>query len=319
LDLENKYNFMGTVKFLHFNAMIAPCIRVNFLILLIFASVHATHGQSIKSKSFLVCGDSKVHLVDYDKSQDSIPAIVWTWDSKLANDLPEVFRERKFRSMDDCKPINNGKQLIVSSSSGAIAIVNISDKKVVFFAEVGNAHSVEMLPGNLLAAAASVHATGNKIMLFDVSDPSGKPFFTDSLYSAHGLVWNAKRKSLYALGYDEIREYKLIGKQGLSLKEKWTIPGISGHELRPTADADHLFVTEHGGSWVFDLDGHQFKKIPNFPDAENIKSLGQNKSGQYLFTVPEESWWTYHVRLHNPERSFAFPGMKVYKARWFSN
>jgi hypothetical protein len=306
------------VKFLKFSLLKTFGIRICCVIFFAVVSMTSVFAQGVKPRSFLVCGDSKVHLVDYNKSRDSIPEIIWTWDAQRASDLPEVFRVRKFKSMDDCKPINNGKQLIVSSSSGAVAIVNIADKKVLFFAEVSNAHSVEMLPGNVLAAAASIHATGNKIMLFDVRDPAGKPFYTDSLYSAHGLVWNAKRKSLYALGYDELREYKLNGKQGLSLKTKWTIPGISGHELRPTADADHLFVTEHEGAWVFSLDDHQFKKIPDFPDAENIKSLGQNKAGQYLFTVPEQSWWTFHVRTLNPERWFAFPGMKVYKARWFT-
>ena len=38
----------------------------------------------------------------------------------------------------------------------------------------------------------------------------------------------------------------------------------------------------------------------------------------YFVTVPEEQWWTYHVEFSNPERQFAFPGMKVYKARWFT-
>ena len=82
------------------------------------------------------------------------------------------------------------------------------------------------------------------------------------------------------------------------------------------ADADHLFVTEHHGSWLFSLENHDFQKIGGFPDAENIKSLGRDGSGQYIFTIPEESWWTYHVRFSNPNRSLAFPGMKAYKARW---
>jgi hypothetical protein len=34
-------------------------------------------------------------------------------------------------------------------------------------------------------------------------------------------------------------------------------------------------------------------------------------------TIPEESWWTFHVRFVNPERKMVFSGMRVYKARWF--
>jgi WD40 repeat protein len=289
-----------------------------FSVFLIVTSIAFTAmGQSSKPKSFLVCGDSKVHLVDYNKSGDSIPKIIWTWDAHLAQDLPEAYRTRKFNTMDDCKAINNGKQLLVSSSSGAIAIVNISNKKVTFYAEVSNSHSIELLPGNMLAAAASTNATGNKIMLFDISKPENA-VYTDSLYSAHGLVWNEKRKSLYALGYDVLREYKIESKNKLNLVAKWKIPGIGGHELRPGPDADNLFVTEHEGAWTFNLNDHQFKKIPGFPDSPNIKSLGIDSSGQYIFTIPEESWWTFHVKFLQPEKVFAFPGMKVYKARWFT-
>ncbi len=40
----------------------------------------------------LVCGDSKVLLVDYANSKDSIPEIVWSWDAHLAQDLPEEYK-----------------------------------------------------------------------------------------------------------------------------------------------------------------------------------------------------------------------------------
>jgi len=188
---------------------------------------------------------------------------------------------------------------------------------VKFYASVPNAHSIELLPGNYLAAAASTADKGNRIMIFDLKDGS-KPVYTDSLYSAHGVVWDDRRKSLFALGYDVLREYKLLAGGQLQLEQYWKIPGIGGHDLQPTPDGKNLLVTEHEGTWKFDIDTHRFSKIEGFPDSENIKSLGQNKNGQYIFTVPEESWWTFHVEFFNPARRFAFPDMKVYKARWFS-
>lgn len=294
--------------------------HLSSLVFLLFVLIQLTgelNAQSIPAKAFLVCGDSKILIVDYNKSRDSIPEIVWTWDAHQAQDLPEDFRTKKFNSTDDCKAINGGKQILISSSSGAIAILNVKDKKAVFYADVPNAHSIALLPGNLLVAAASTAAKGNKIMLFDIGK-SNKPVFTDSLYSAHGLVWNDKRKSLYALGYDVLREYKIKGKDGLALKAHWKIPGTSGHELGLTSSDDNLFVTEHHGAWNFNLDTHQFTKIENFPDAENIKSLSRDQTGQYIYTVPEKSWWTYHVLFLGPNRSLAFPGMRVYKARWFN-
>lgn len=290
-------------------------IRYITLLLLLTICFHAP-AQQVKT-SFLVCGDHQVLLVDYDQSSDTIPKIVWTWDAHRANDLPEEYRLKKFNTVDDCKSIKNGTKVLVSSSSGAVAIVDRKSSAVDFHAPVPNAHSVELLPGNLLVAAASTADDGNRIMVFDLKDRS-KVLYTDGLYSAHGLVWNDRRKSLFALGYDVLREYKLAPGGHLQLKDHWRIPGIGGHDLQPTPDGKGLFVTEHEGAWRFDFDTHRFAKIAGFPDTKNIKSVGQNQAGQYIFTVPEQSWWTFHVNFHSPERRFAFPDMKVYKARWFS-
>ncbi len=266
----------------------------------------------------MVCGDSKVILVDYGKSADTIPAMVWTWDAHEAQDLPASFREKKFNSVDDCKAIDKGRKILVSSSSGAVAILDRKSGKALFHADVPNAHSVEILPGNRLAAAASTAAAGNRIMLFDIARPE-KALFTDSLYSAHGLVWHQGRKTLFALGYDVLREYRLTKTDSLVLLNSWKIPGIGGHDLNADTQGDGLLMTEHTGAWRFDLKTYRFEKIEGFPDAENIKSIGRDKSGQFIYTVPEKSWWTYHVSFFNPGKKLAFPEMKVYKARWYQH
>ena len=267
------------------------------------------------SRSLLVCGDTKVHLVDTALSQPEKPHIVWTWDARSVQDLPEEYRTRKFNSVDDVKAVRDGTQLLISSSSGAVAVWDVEKNLTLFHATVLNSHSIEVLPGNLLVAAASVHAEGNKLMLFDLAQ-GNTPIFTDELSSAHGVVWHAGRDSLFALGFDVLREYKLEGKTLKKIQE-WKIPGEGGHELSLTPDAKSLFVTEHTGAWRFDIASAQFSKIEGFPDAQNIKSMNLAKNGQFLYTVPEQSWWTRHVSLFNPPLSLAFPGMKVYKARWY--
>ncbi|GAB3337960.1 DUF6528 family protein [Larkinella ripae] len=278
----------------------------------------AGFAQAPKGKGLLVCGDSKVHLVNYEPGKDSIPEVIWTWDAHEAMDLPTEIRTQKFNTMDDCKAIQNGEQILVSSSGGVIAIVNRRDSKVLFHANVPNAHSIELLPAGLIAAAASTHPKGNRIMLFDRQQPD-KPLFTDSLYSAHGVVWDQKRQRLYALGLTVLREYRLEKGSLPSLRRvrEWTIPGNSGHDLQPTLDGDYLFLTETGGAWQFDLRKHTFSKIPGFADAPHTKSVGRDRSGQFIYTVPEESWWTFHVRFQHPNHALSFPTMKVYKARWF--
>lgn len=297
--------------------------RALFLVIMFFL-IGAVTESSVKASvnqygpgHILVCGDNLVLLVDNLNSINGVPKIVWSWNAHEAMDLPEDYRMRRFNSIDDCKATNDGKQILVSSSSGAIAVVNMTDKKVIFYAEVPNAHSIELLPGNLIAAAASTNPKGNSVMIFDINK-SEKLLFKDSLYSGHGVVWDNNRKTLFALGYDVLREYRIYDQHKLEKVNEWKIPGTSGHDLMMVPGGEKLFITEHTGAWIFDIKTGIFDKINGFPDAENIKSINQNNSGQFVYTVPEESWWTFHVSFLNPENKLGFPGMKVYKARWFN-
>ena len=292
---------------------------VALLFLLVFSySCENTKLKSIPNDSIIVCGDSKVLIVEFPEQGDTIPHIVWSWDAQLVNDLPFEYRTRKFNSIDDCKSTNNGEQLMISSSSGAIAIVNIEDKKVVFIADVPNAHSIEMIPGNKIIAAASTAPEGNRLMLFDINQPPNL-LDTDSLYSAHGVVWDNRRNVLFALGYDVLREYKVDHNSNkLVMNDEWKIPGISGHDLSISQDGDSLFITERTGAWIFNIENHSFSKIEQFPDAVNIKSINQNINYQYVYTVAEESWWTYQVKFFNSSGYLSFPNLRVYKARFYN-
>jgi len=307
-SLLKSYCRVELVKFLNLNLIL--------FIILIISSCNNEKKLPSSECYVLVCGDSKVLIVEYPKNNDTVPNIIWSWDAHIANDLPFDYRTKKFNSIDDCKLAPDCKQIMISSSSGAVAILAIKEKKVTFLADVPNAHSIELLPGNKIVVAASTALKGNKIMLFDLKQPA-ELLDTDSLYSAHGVVWDEKRNSLYALGYDVLREYKILNKKELLLNEEWKIPGISGHDLQMAPNGDRLYITEHTGAWKFDLNYFKFNKINQFPDAENIKSLNQNKRGQFVYTVPEESWWTYNVSFFNPVGKLSFPNMRVYKARLF--
>lgn len=282
-----------------------------------FVGVLLSLGSLKAQKSqFLACGDSKLLLVDYPKSTEEKAAIIWEWDAGLASDLSEEQRQR-FRTLDDCKAVNQGQQILVSSSSGAIALLDSKTRKVEFVADVPNAHSLELLPHQRLVAAASTHEKGNKIMLFDLEKPD-QVLFEDSLYSAHGVVWVPEQQLLYALGFDVLRAYSFPNPNELKLEKSWKIPGEGGHDLSLSSDRKKFFLTEHHGAWTFDPETEKFEKIPHFPQAENIKSVGDTPWGQFIYTVPEESWWTFHVSFYNPRKKIPFPDLKVYKARWFN-
>lgn len=291
-------------------------IKSILLILFIFVACSQQNHTSIAKDMIVVGGDSKVLIVEFPEHEnDTVPRIVWSWDAHLANDLPFIYRTRRFNSVDDCKITPDKKHVMVSSSSGAIAMISIENKNVTFLADVPNAHSIELLPDNKIVAAASTSPNGNKIMLFDL-DNAANTVDTDSLYSAHGVVWDEDRNSLFALGYDVLREYKIQDDQ-LNKINEWKIPGVSGHDLMMAPDKSGLFMTEHTGAWFFQFDKMQFSKLDEFPDAENIKSINKNDKGQFVYTVPEESWWTFHVSFYKPSAKLSFPNMKVYKVRLF--
>jgi len=283
--------------------------------LLSAASPALSQTRPVEERTILVCGDTLVHLVDPARSQGTTPHIVWTWDARLVEDLPEAYRTRFFNSVDDVKPVEGGARLLISSSSGGVVLWDLERNRSLFHAYVPNAHSIELLPGGLVAAAASTHEKGNQVILFDPA-AGDEPIATDALHSAHGLVWHEGRGSLFALGYDVLREYLVEGGTLKRLHE-WKIPGQSGHDLALEPDGRHFLLTEHTGAWRFDPETGRFSEIDDFPNAENIKSLNLAADGQYLYTVPEESWWTHHVSLHRPDQRLAFPGMRVYKARWY--
>lgn len=288
------------------------------LLILLLSIGFSVFSQNTPQKSFLRCGDTRVLLVDYIGSRDTTPKIIWERDPHNAIDIDEPDR-KKFRTMDDCKVVNNGKRILVSSSSGAVGLIVRTSKKILFYTSIPNAHSIELLPGGLSAAALSTNKDGNKVLLFKINKPNDS-LFSDSLGSAHALVWDNKRESLFALGYVVLREYKLIRRKNpeLLLKNEWNLPQHGGHDLQMAPDNHRLFITiERSRAWEFDLDAHVVGKIKDFPDSEIIKSIGQDNTGQYILTIPEESWWTFYVTFLNPGRRLAFSDIRVYKARWF--
>ena len=270
----------------------------------------------------VVCGDSTLYIVDVEKSAEGIPAIVWQWDIKdAAAQLPEDFPGRN-RSLDDCKPVAGGSQILVTSSSSSTILLDIATRKCLFYARTPMAHSAEMLPGGRIIVANSTHPEGNNLSLYDIAN-SDVCIWKDSLYSGHGVVWSEKYKSLYALGYKELRRYSLKDWDGptpsLELEQTWELPGISGHELSPCGK-DGLIVSVHEGVFVFDMESGGFSAFEPLEGVNNVKSVNyEPESGRLIYTKAETSWWTDHVYFDNPSLTLSFdPSYKMYKVRPFA-
>lgn len=276
-------------------------------------NTNTNHGFS----QLITCGDEEVAVFE-KAAADSLGFVkVWEWTASMSEGLPENFRDY-FKTTDECKPVGEN-QILITSSSGGVALVNRDDKKTVFYAHAPNAHSAEYLPGNKLVVALSTAENGNSIRLYDL-DHSDSILFTDSLYSGHGVVWDEKNNSLFALGFDLLREYKLedwdSSAPRLKQVNEWEIPDESGHDLFLTDDS-RLLLSTTNSVWQFDINRSIFSPFPALEGVHHVKSVNLNaQTGELVYTKGEISWWTHHIYMHLPKKdTLALTDKKIYKVR----
>lgn len=298
--------------------MIRPVFLFHFLAALLLSSCSPKTTTGPGSADLVVCGDNKVLLLNSRQSQTA-PAVNWRWQVSGEQGLPAAY-QKWMVPLDECKPVMNRSKLLLTSSGGGVLLLDIQTKKPLFYAHVPMAHSAELLPGNRVVVALSTHPKGNSIELYDLDKPEQR-LFRDSLYSGHGVVWNPKYKRLFALGFDELRAYSLKDWDGpapqLRLEQRWKIPSEGGHDLSPL-DNETMIVTTHHNVYTFKIPTTDFEVFEPLKGRENIKSANYNpQKQQLLFTQAEESWWTHHIYMQNPDRVITIPDIKLYKVRFF--
>lgn len=261
----------------------------------------------------------------YCDYQGREPAVQWQWTAK---DDPNVCAEDKklFGVPDECKPIDGGKFILMNDSCGGFAGLDVKTGFCAFYGNAGgNPHSVERLPDGRIAVASS---TGRTLKLFDVKEhpfePSKQQVVTAlDLPGGHGVVWDAKRNSLFALGYTNLYELAYSSEtMSVAVKKRWDYVASCrdawGHDLLADGQGGYYF-TNHSGVWRFDPATEKFTQAR---DVRNVKSFSPSKGGD-LLAVPNESWWTDTLLvlpsgssdLHKA-RKIVLPGARFYKARW---
>ena len=263
-------------------------------------------------------GDDKVLIIDSRKSSADSAAVVWKWEiSDALGQIPDRYAGLCVR-VDDCKPVNKGRQVLLTASSNATLLVDIKTHKCIFWAETPMAHSAELLPKGRIVVANSETPAGNSLELYDVSEPE-KLLFKDSLYFGHGTVWMPKQKRLYALGFQELRAYKLkdwnTDAPSLELDTVYKVPTDRCHDLSRISDKE-LLITTGTEVYVFDVQKCEFSDFLPLKGVRNVKSVNfDKKSGQVIYTKAEEYWWTHHIYSINPEWSIGVDYVNLYKVR----
>ena len=276
--------------------------------------------QGLREIELIVCGWDEVFILALGEGPAPAPRKVWSW---RAADSPEIPPDMHplFRTTDDCKPIDDGRRILISSSGGAVALVDRATRRASFVARVTNAHSIEMLPGGRIAAAASVSTagTGNRLVIFDGA--TGKELASDELRSAHGAVWDEARRTLWALGGDVLRGYTLGPAGGPTRLERAfevALPSEGGHDLVAIPDSSRLFVSTVGRCFYFDRERRQLLPHDTLADRPDIKSYDvHRRTGRVVYVQADRpNWWSERLNFQRPEGTLRLAGQRLYKARW---
>lgn len=262
-------------------------------------------------EELLVCGGDEVYVVDLAGRTS------WSWKAVERPELPAELRP-KFGTTDECKPA--GDRVLITSSGGAVALVERATGRALFWAPAVNAHSAELLPRRRVAVASSYGKGGDRLLLFDLEVP-GKVLWEQDLLGAHGAVWDPERQILWALGERELRAYRLTDWEtatpSLRAEHGYLLPDVGGHDLRAIPGSPGLLVTTNPSVWRFDRDRRVFEAAPGFPERDHVKAVDVHPAtGRTAWVRAETSWWAPRVRFLDPPGELALPGRRIYKARW---
>jgi hypothetical protein len=300
-----------------------------FLILCVLCSAAAVCGAGgagdkpvAQASNLILCGWDEVYVLETTGRGDSLPRKVWSWKAKDRPELPDSIR-LLFDTTDDCKPVDGGRNLLITSSGGAAALVERSTGRVLFYGRADNAHSAERLPGGRIAVAAShvPGGQGDRLIVFEQCLP-GREIASAELPWGHGVVWDAKRQILYALSNTDIRLFKLEGwsgpKPALKRLAVIDLPESGGHDLLPVPGTAWLSVSTGGHCWLFDRDKRSLAPHPDLADKKDIKSISVDpRTGRLAWTqAVGADWWTERVDFLHPSGSLVLPGEHLYKIRW---
>ncbi|MBQ9372705.1 MAG: hypothetical protein IJU03_10980 [Thermoguttaceae bacterium] len=268
--------------------------------------------------------DHKIVLYKTGEDWNDPNATRWEW---VPNDALGPERGKLFGHVDECKPALDRSVVLVASSGGGVAVVRVEDKKVLFFATPrGNTHSIAMLPdGNIVTASS----TGAFVALFVApdpetvgDDPETSPIVQKiELNGGHGVVWDAKRQILWALGYEYILGLEYNGnKTEPELKEVYRIPvtdtmAAGGHDFYPAPGYDAIMATGRGVA-VFDP---ETRTVTDVCKMKSVKSISLTPEETLMIQRAAEEWWNESLLYGdaNDTKVGTNSGARFYKARWF--
>ena len=291
------------------------------LVLAVVLCMISLYGKDLRNQ--ILCSNQKtrdVLVMDVDGDWSKPESILWKWNPEGDPNIPPE-RLKAFNHMDETKVVNGGKQILVTSSTGGMALLDVETKQSVFAAYPGGSpHSADLLPDGTIVTASSA---GNKLMLFSRRDGDKAPYKTFMLTfaDAHGVVWDKLLGLVWAVGKEAViccrynfdkenPQLTIVESFPLTPNPYW------GHDLILLEKDHKLLMT---GRTMIEFDT-MTGKSRQFLKRKSVKSISIHpETGEQLVQIPKENYWNDTVTLLNGDRKWTLPdNAKIYKARWFS-
>lgn len=272
----------------------------------------------------IACEQAKARLLLLDANADWAreAAVVWSWSAAEAPDLTKE-QARLFGYPSDAKPVLGGSHLLTCASHGAVALIRMQDRKVLFCADAGgNPHSITLLPdGNIVSASSE----GGYLTLFQTKRYPEVVSQRHPFHDAHGIVWDQKRQCLWAIGGRELKRYRYDpAKPDLVEEASFILPAAApnkapgGHDLVLAPSGDRLFLTTIFGVYQFDPAISALTPFAPLAGMTGVKSISQyEQGGPTIIMRATEKWYSDTVRYVGEDRAKTLLGARFYKARWW--
>ena len=291
------------------------------LVVLLLLSVISLYGKDLRNQ--ILCSNQAtrdVLVMDVDGDWSKPESILWKWNPEGDPNIP-ADRLKRFNHIDETKVVNGGKQILVTSSTGGMALVDVATKQSVFTGYPGGStHSADLLPDGTIITASS---TGNFLMVFTRKDgeKTAHKTFKLTFADAHGVVWDKLLGLVWAVGKEAViccRYNFDVENPQLTIVESFPLKPNPywGHDLILLEKERKLLMTGRN-MLEFDTMTGQYKL---FLKRKSVKSISiHQETGEQLVQIPKENYWNDTVTLLNGDRKWTLPGnAKIYKARWFA-
>ena len=290
-------------------AAFVRCLGFTLVMAGVVASTPPRLGEAL-----MCAGGNELFLIDVNSSEQGSARKLWRWSGEDCEGLEKDERSW-FHHLDECRFIEGRSKILVTASNSGCALIDRAGGKVLWRASVTNAHSIELLPYNRVVVASSL--SGDQLVLFDLGR-SYEPLAKTPLRSAHGVIWDGPRERLWALGFDELRCYKLIDwetrQPSLTLESTDRLPDADGHDLRAVPQSHDLILSTEKSVWLFDRKQHTFRSHPMIGQYAGVKSLDIHPTTGRIVV----GRWGTEAELLSPAGKISFSPNRPYKVRWFA-